>query len=153
MPKFSLQRILDLRQRKEQALAIRLAHARTQAEEARSVVASIEVQREESEAQMRTGAASKTTVGSIQNASYVVGRLDDQLAEARQAVHTMEAEVQICLTEFTAALQERQVLDRLKDKRLTAALLEENKAEQATNDAIALSRFFRRDGTVTGGDE
>lgn len=152
MPKFSLQRVLELRQRKEQALAIRLAHARSRAEEVRSFAATVEARRQESEAQMRAGAAAGTTVGSIQNASFVIARLDEQLAQARQAVQSTEAEVQACLSEFTVAMQERQVLDRLKDKRLTAAILEENKAEQATNDAIALSRFFRRESAATGGD-
>lgn len=152
MAKFTLQRVLELRERKEQALAIRLAHARSRAEEVRNFAAAIEAKRQESEAQMRAGAAMVTTAGAIQTASFVVARLDEQLAQARKAVQTVEAEVEVCLTEFTVALQERQVLDRLKEKRLSAAFLEENKAEQATNDAIALSRFFRRGSAAAGGN-
>ena len=121
MPRFSLQRVLELRERKEQSLAIRLAHARSRAEEVRKFAASIEAMRRESEAQMRAGAATVTTAGSIQNASFVIARLDEQLMQARNAMETAEAEVQACLTEFTVALQERQVLDRLKEKRLGAA--------------------------------
>ncbi len=150
-PRFSLQRVLELRERKEQALAIRLAHARSRVEEVRDFAASVAAERDEGEAQMRAGAAEACRVGTIQNANYVVARLDERLAEARLAVQTVEAELDVCLSEFTAAMQERQVLDRLKEKRLTAAFVAGNRAEQAKNDDIALTRFLRREDSSVGG--
>lgn len=151
MAKFSLQRVLELRERREQALAIRLTEARTRAEEARIETAAIESLRETSDAQWQEASTSIRTVGAMQNATYVRAQLDQQLEEARELVRTAEAEVAARLSEFTIALQERRVLDRLKEKRMEATNLEEGRADQAATDEIALSRFARREPAGAGG--
>ena len=67
--------VLELKERKEQMLAIRLAHARSRAEEARDAAAEIERHRLESEAQLHAGSGEVRTVGSMRNASYLLEQL------------------------------------------------------------------------------
>ena len=149
MAKFSLQRVLELKERRELAKALVLADARNAADRARQTEAAIREIREESDAQRLAVMTTVTTVGLLRNASYMTEQLDQQLEMARTVVRAADSKVDICLSDFMLALQERRALDRLKEKRMEAASVEEEKAEQSTTDEIALSRFVRSEG----GDE
>lgn len=149
MQKFSLQRVLDLKKRREEATAIRLAEARSGADEARLSEATLNAQRLQIAERSGHGAV---TVGQLRNASYVIEKLDEQLDHARKAVRSADAQVKACLNDFTAALQERRVLDRLKEKRMEAANAEELRLDQSTMDGIALSRFFRSETREAQGE-
>jgi flagellar protein FliJ len=152
-PRFSLQRILELRERKEQAVAVRLSSARSVAERARELEEQIEsLKREGIERRMGTP-GSASTVGELQNTSYIIEQLEQQLTDARTAVKQADGQVNAVLAEFSVATRERQVLDRLKEKKREAAMLEAADADRKTMDAVALTRFGRRSQTNNGSDE
>ena len=152
-PRFSLQRILELRERKEQAVAIRLTSARSAAESARELEEEIESLKRDGMERRMGSPGSASTVGELQNTSYLIGQLEQQLMQARTAVKQADGQVNAVLAEFTIATRERQVLDRLKEKKREAAMLEAADADRKTMDAIALSRFGRRSQTNNGSDE
>lgn len=149
MAAFSLQRVLDLKKRREETVAIKLAEARAAADAARRSEASLEAQRE---AGTRSRVTTGVAVGQLQNASYVIEQLDQRLADARDAVKSADATVDARLAEFTTALQERRVLDRLKEKRMEEYLALEAKVDLSTMDAIALTRFVRSDNSDGEGE-
>jgi flagellar export protein FliJ len=151
MPKFSLQRVLELRERKEQAVAARLTAARSDAEAARASAAEFETLRERGGAQRMAAQRTTATVGQLQNATYVLERLDQQLAAARAAARIADAQVDACQAEFTVASQERRILDRLKERRIESAIAEEIQEDRRTMDGVAVIRFARR-AADTGGE-
>ena len=151
MARFTLQRVLDLKKRREEAMALRLAEARAGEEVARRYETEIEELRSRGRDQRVNGAVA-LTVGQLQNASYIMEHLDARLNEARTMVRSAEQEVSARLSEFTSALQERRVLDRLREKRLEAANAEELRVDQANMDSIALSRFVRNEKSDQEGD-
>ena len=149
MAAFSLQRVLDLKKRREESVAIKLAQARAAADEARASEAQLEAQREEG---IRSRTTASVAVGHLQNASYVIEQIDGRLADARDAVKSADAAVHARLAEFTTALQERRVLDRLKEKRMEEFLAIEAKADLTSMDAIALTRFVRSENSDAEGE-
>ncbi|MEX0912213.1 MAG: flagellar export protein FliJ [Gemmatimonadota bacterium] len=142
-PYFSLQRVLELKERREQATAQRLAAARQAAEAAREALDLLADQRRRGEAQRAEIGGVIATVGQLQNASYVLDRLDQRLEEAATAAREAEAHVNVCFAEFTIASRERQMLDRLKERKAAAATAEEAALDRKTMDAVALTRFTR----------
>ncbi|MEX2582210.1 MAG: flagellar export protein FliJ [Gemmatimonadota bacterium] len=152
-PKFSLQRVLELKERREQTTALRLAEARMAAETAKETEEAIESLRASGVSKRAAVGGGFIAVGQLQNAAYLIDRLDQKLEEARTAYRHADAQVKERLTEFTDASRERQVLDRLKEKKRDAALLEQADLDRKTMDAIALSRFVRTDKPSQGSRE
>jgi flagellar protein FliJ len=151
MKKFTLQRILELKRRKEQASAARLVETRTAVDLARHSEAQMEAVRRDGAASVSGGKARGVTAGQLQSAAMVLSSLDRELDLARLATRAAEAEVRSSLAEFTSASQERQVLEKLRDRHLETALAAERSEETNQLDEVALSRFFRRDPRAGGG--
>lgn len=148
---FTLQRVLELRERREQALALRLAEARLRMDAALDAQRALEALRADAVLDRAAGRGAPT-VGHLLNASFVLERLDAEVASARALTRAAEKRVDECLTEFTRASQDRRVLDRLKEQHAEAALAEEVRIDRRLMDTVALTRFVRR-GETPGGDE
>lgn len=153
MSKFSLQRVLELKERREQAVAAKLAEARAAAEAAREAEATLASMRNARSQYEADDGPAGVSVGQMQNASYVRSRLDQWLDEAREAVRAADARVNLCLADFSVASRDRSALDRLKLRKLEAAALAEADAERKVMDGIALSRYFRSDDPSAAGDK
>ncbi len=138
---FRLQRVLELKERREQASATRLAEARTRAEDARAAEQELEALREGGAA--RWPIAAKVTVGQMQNLGFVLGQLDARIDAARAAVRQADEVVEERRVEFGVAARERNALDRLRQKAADAALRAALDADRKKMDEIALTRFFR----------
>lgn len=150
MAAFSLQRLLELKKRREEMMGAELAAARAAEERAR---------RSESEIRELRAAAAHgrlgghtVTVGQLQNSSLVVESLDRQLDQASEEVRAARRRVNDCLLDFRTAFQERRVLDRLKEKKMEEAATEEIRLDQSTMDEIALTRFGRNETETSRGE-
>lgn len=141
MFKFRLQRVLDLRARTEEDAAIRLAAAREAAEQARAAYERLEATRRASRAQAQPAAGTAASVGELQYQQFVVERLDEHLAEAHRTAEAAEGEARQRLEQLTAAMQDRRVLDKLRERHLEAWRSAETQAERVSMDAVALARF------------
>jgi flagellar export protein FliJ len=95
-----------------------------------------------SEAQAGSGA----TVGEIASASYALTQLDQRIAAASDALKAAEAHVDQVHNALTGALQDKQVLDRLRERMLEAYRSTESHKDRTTMDAIALQRFAQSNG-------
>ena len=147
MFKFSLQRVLELKARREQAAAIELARTRTAAEEARQQCEVLAAARAEGGRQIVSGI--RATVGDMLNGGYLMQRLDAQIAHAQTLADTAAVQAETSMGEFTLASQERRVLDRLRERHLTTWQTEQVQIDRKTMDDIALSRFTQSATTHT----
>jgi flagellar protein FliJ len=144
--KFPLQRLLDLRAKRQDEIARQLANARTAAETSRASRDELAAARSTSQAQMSQVHAAGPTVGEIASRSYALGQLDQRIAAASDELKVAEAHVDKVHTALTGALQDKQVLDRLRARMLEAYRGTETQKDRTTMDAIALQRFAQSNG-------
>lgn len=143
MFKFPLQRVLELRNMREQTIATRLAEAKTVAEGARATAETLEATREASRDRMVEASGTDRTVGMLQHMSYLLSHFDVHIAEANQQASAAETRVNSVQQDLTVAFQERRILDRLRERQLDAWRAGEAHLDRTTMDGIALSRFMQ----------
>ncbi|MDF1504972.1 flagellar export protein FliJ [Roseisolibacter sp. H3M3-2] len=139
MFRFKLQRVLDLRARKERDAATALAAAQAEAEAAREAQRRLEATRAELAQQATPGAA--PSVGALRNLGFLLERLDEQVAGAAEASATAAGAVSAREDALRAAFRDRRTLDRLKEKHEGAWRAGEIAQDRALMDEIALTRF------------
>lgn len=140
---FPLQKVLELRLEAEQRKARVVAEAQRDARAARQAVVDLEALRSAGRDRLTQAHGGGHSVGQLQNLEWVLGRMDRQLAVAHEAVDQADAQVSRCMQEFKKAVQHRQTLDRLKERRREDWNAEERAREQKTMDELALARHVR----------
>jgi flagellar FliJ protein len=144
--KFPLQRLLDLRAKRQDEIARQLAQARTAADTTRATRDELAAARSAGQAQISEAHAAGPTVGEIASRTYALNQLDQRLAAASDALKAAEAHVDQVHNALTGAVQDKQVLDRLRERMLEAYRTTENNKDRSTMDAIALQRFSHSNG-------
>lgn len=144
MFKFRLQRVLELREKKEEAQAIQLAKAEETATIARTHRDQLETLRAESRAQITSANASGPTVGHLHHLGFVLNALDHRLVQASQVVSKAESLAFDARASLEIAARDRRVLDRLKDKHSDVHRAGEAHRDRVQMDEIALSLFTRQ---------
>lgn len=151
-PTFKLQKVLDLRLWREQESAQRLGEAQRQMAEAAQAAEALREVRANGLEQFRRAHANGGPVGQLQNLSYVLGRLDARIAEADARRLEAEQRVNATRSEYAAALRERRVLERLRDRHMEQARAEIAHAEGLAMDDLAVTRHARRAADGNGED-
>lgn len=146
MFQFRLQRILDMRQKREQAVAGKLAEARTAEERARLAAEELERARAAGAESASLAQSRQLSAGQLQNLRYVVDRMGDHVRFANQEADAAREQAERALVEFTAAFRERKVLDRLRDRQEEGWRSDELHADRRLMDEVALTRFVRKGG-------
>lgn len=144
--KFPLQRLLDLRAQRQDEIARQLANARTTAEHTRATRDELAAARTVGQIQLSEVHAAGPTVGEIASRSYALTQLDQRIAAASDALKVAEAHVDKVHTELTGAVQDKQVLDRLRERMLEAYRSTESNKDRNAMDVIALQRFNQSNG-------
>ena len=139
--KFPLQRLLDLRAKRQDEIARQLAQARTAADSSRATRDDLAAVRTVGQAQISEAQATGPTVGEIASRTYALTQLDQRIAQASDALKAAEAHVDQVHNALTGALQDKHVLDRLRERMLEAYRSTESTKDRSTMDAIALQRF------------
>lgn len=154
MFKFPLQRLLDLKARKEQEMARQLAMARRDLlteEERRDAILSLQ---NEGAEQVAAGAESALSVGELVSMRHALAQMGEHLVAAEERTDAAR-QVEVTRNQaLSSAVQDRQVLDRLRDRQLEQHKAAETQLDRAAMDAIALTRFnaTRTDATETSND-
>lgn len=148
MTKFSfrLQRVLELREKKEQAMASQAAAARAQADAARAAREALEHVRAAGRERMQevhVREAQLPSVGELQQMGLVLEALDTRVAQASTTHAAAEQAARAAQEQLAAAFRDRRVLDRLKEKQQHAWKAEAVRQDLATMDGIALTRFVQ----------
>lgn len=143
MFRFPLQRILDIKAKREEEIARQLVTAQTAADDARRTRDTLAAAHDAGREQLASRAT--PTVGEMRTLSLVLGHLQAHVSAATLENEAAEAAVAQVHSQLTSALQERRVLDRLRERRLEAHQAEAAATDRKTMDAIALTRFAHRD--------
>lgn len=151
--KFPLQRLLDLRAKRQDEIARQLAQARTAADNSRATRDDLAAARTAGQAQLTEAHASGPTVGEIASRSYALTQLDQRIAAASDALKAAEAQVDKVHGALTDAVKDKQVLDRLRERMLEAYRSTESNKDRTAMDAIALQRFSQSNGSNGAADK
>ena len=137
---FGLQRVLDLRQQREQAIAGKLGSAAEAAAEARAAMEALHQLRGASGSDLTRAHGAALSVGALHQAERVLGALDRHLDVAAQEVAAREQVVEEVRSELNAAMQARRVISRLREKREEEWRLARSRSDRAAMDALAIER-------------
>lgn len=150
---FSLQKVLELRERQEEQTARELAQAKQEANKARQLHADLETARAAGRARMALANWVGGAVGHLRNLVDVVGRADAQVEAAETECGQAEEQVEESIEAVREAARKRKIIDRLRERRLRSWQIEQAGNERKTMDEFALSHHRRADhSTSTGGD-
>jgi len=149
---FGLQRVLDLRQQREQQIAGRLGTAAEAAAEARAAMEALALVRRASGADLAAAHVHATSVGALHQQERVLATLDQHLVIAAEEVAAREQQVEQVRTELNDAMQARRVISRLRERREDEWRLAHTRSERAAMDALAIERHAARqlDADPTG---
>lgn len=139
--KFRLQRLLDLRQKKEHEAASAVAAARNKAEAATLREEHLVTQRDATRQELLPAEGQTVRVAELHEIAFLVRALDDRVQDAHKASVAAERSVQEKLEELGDAMRDRRILDRLKDRRTEEWRTEDARIERETMDAIARDRY------------
>ncbi|MEP7383042.1 MAG: flagellar export protein FliJ [Gemmatimonadota bacterium] len=151
MFKFPLQRLLDLKAKHEQEMARQLACARQDADQERGVRDALAGAHAAAHTRLSAATGNGMTVGHFVSLAQTLSPLQERVEQADERTVAAEQVVDTRHQKLSAALQERQVLDRLREKRLDMHRADENARDLAAMDAIALSRYTSTDDTSRNG--
>ena len=153
MFKFPLQRLLDLKEKREREIARQLATAQLQAEQERDQRDALAVRHADAYRQIASTASGAPTVGELRSLAYTLDQLSERVLQADERTHDAEQVVGERHQSLSEALQERRVLDRLRDKRLDTFRAEENARDRQTMDDIAITRFTKSSDRPNDGED
>lgn len=144
MFRFRLQRVLELREKREQAQAVQLARAEETANAARTEHDQLHTLHQASRAQISNAQSADATVGHLHHLGFVLSALDHRMVQAAQVVTHAERAVSEARVSLEAAARDRRVLDRLKDKHSDTHRAGESHCDRVTMDEVALGLYTRQ---------
>jgi flagellar protein FliJ len=150
---FRLQRVLELREQKEQAIAGALTQAQGEANRAREAHGQLEAVRQAGAERLAAAHVAPGTVGQLQQLGAMLDFIDQHLTVTGTAVTAAEQNVQQVQDQLTAALQERRVLDRLKERHFEAWRTSAAQLDRQLMDDLALQRFIRPDASSSSNQD
>lgn len=141
---FRLQRVLELREKREQAQAIQLAKAEESASVARTQRDELHALHSASRSQITSAQSADPTVGHLHHLGFIMSTLGQRLGHASQNLTKAEGVVSEARVSLEVAARDRRVLDRLKDKHSDVHRAGEAHRDRVQMDEIALTLFTRQ---------
>lgn len=145
---FRLDPVLEDRRRTEERRAAELAHARAAADEARRHREALESVLRSEEDALRREAGQTRRVGTVRNSLVVMEEIRARIQVAASKEAQAQAAVEERARAFRSAWEDRQALDRLRDRRREAwetegARREQSDLDEAGRSVHYLARFRR----------
>lgn len=150
--KFPLQRLLELREQREQAMALELAKARDSADATRQQHDTLAAARAMAQERVAEATSQGIGVGHLVSMTFALSQLAERTAAAQQRAAAADAVVDEKQDALTSAAQDRQILDRLRSRRLDEFRATLAMHDRKTMDEIALARFTGKRQTPDAGD-
>lgn len=140
---FGLQRVLDLREQREQAVAMRLGAANEAANEAKNAMDALAAVRNASGADLARAHGQSQSVGQLHQNERVLASLDVHIQAASETVEATAAAVEKARNELNMAMQQRRVISRLRERREEEWRVANTRSERTAMDALAIQRHGR----------
>lgn len=138
--RFNLEPVLNYRQRLEEKAKEELAGSLAQYEQARKALESVE---EELSANCRPVDCGKVNLDQLIMSEKYQRLLEEQLEMQTARVAAAEEAVAKCRSKLEQKMQERKVVETLKDKKLAEFRYQQDLKEQKMLDDIATAQFIR----------
>lgn len=144
---FGLQRVLDLRQQREKAIAGQLGAASEAATEARAAMDALSAVRQASGTDLARAHSSALQIGALHQKERLIASLEAHLDVAEQEVASRDAQVALVRTELNDAMQARRIISRLRERREEEWRQSHTRHERTAMDALAVERHARQSDT------
>jgi len=141
MFRFRLQRLLELREQKEQEAAGAVAGAQSAADAARDALASLDALRSAGRDRLLVAQGATDSAGELRAMAFMLEQLDRHAESATERVTDAEGVLAAREEDLRAAFRDRRVLDRLRERAVDEWRHAETQQDRQTMDGIALSRF------------
>jgi flagellar FliJ protein len=142
--RFRLQRVLELREKSEQARAQTLHAATQNADEQRRQQDAMRSLRQLQRDSLEAASHGVITAGELQHLAFIIDQLDDRLVRASDDVLEAERLVAEAHAALQLASRDRRVIGRLKERHVERWQDAEQMRDRNDMDEIALSRFTRK---------
>lgn len=142
---FSLQTVLDLKRRREEALLEELAKRVRAAGAAEEALKELRAERRRAQGQLRECLRGRVEVERVRTVKEYVSGLDGKIEQQRRVVQRRTEEVKSCRQQVVAAARERQTLDKLRERQWEAHQKEFRREEQAFLDELATQGYARQE--------
>ncbi len=141
--RFRLQRVLELREKAEQARARALQDANDQADTVRRQQDAIQALRRVQRESLDAASRGLIAAGELQHLSFIIGQLDERLVRVGDDMQEAERIVAEAQAALQAASRDRRVIDRLKERHAERWYDAAQLRDRNHMDEIALTRFTR----------
>jgi flagellar protein FliJ len=141
--RFPLQKVLELREETERESAKDLADARRDADDARRARVDLETVRQASQSRLAAAHGVGGAVGHLQNLTYVVGKVEQQIHEAEVVCQVADEHVVERMKSYHEAHVRRKTIDQLREKKLEQWRTDLARHEQKIMDEVAVTRHGR----------
>ncbi|NBW64195.1 flagellar export protein FliJ [bacterium] len=141
---FRLERLLSLRQKAEEVAGIALAEARNAETAAHEAKSALEMHRVRTQESLTLRAGDTSTVATLRQVALLMEDADRRIAQADERLMACRTTMLARRDALNAAVQERRVLGRLKERALDSWQQAAARSEQVTMDEFAQTR---RNGT------
>ncbi len=137
---FRLQRLLSLRQKAEEAAAIALAEARNAETTAHEAKAALEMHRVRTRESLTLRAGDSSTVAALRQVAMLLEDVDRRVEQADERLVASRAAMMARRDVLNAAVQDRRVLGRLKERALDSWQQLAARSDQITMDEFAQTK-------------
>lgn len=141
--RFSLGRLLALRQRAQQDQAVQTARAQTLLTEAEDVRDTMAAHCAAARALMQPPLNTDAQVAALRQASVLRESLQQHLEFSQTAVATRTVELHQQIAHLNARTRDTRVLERLRDRQHEVWQVETARVERTVMDGVAQARFLR----------
>ena len=142
--KFSLQRVLDLKEQVEDLLQIELAAIEGRRLELQHRVDELRRKRDRVSEHQRSVPSQPIDTAQLAAASDYLEVLDGHIESGNETIHEVRVELDGKRAELEVAYQEKELLKRLKQRRLAAEIKTEARKDARSMEEVATSQFLRR---------
>lgn len=134
---FKLQPLLNVKIQMEDNLKNKLGKALQELERQKDILSQIESEKECNINEFREKSSHKITVRKLMEYNVYISFLNEQIISQKENVNCAQDNVDKIREELIKIVQEREILDKLKDRKYKLFLKEQLKEEQRINDEIA----------------
>lgn len=141
---FSLGRLLEYRRHTEQERALTLVDARKESDSANQAKADLLEIQQAGRAKLAEAHRQGGSIGHLLNMEYLLEKMEEKVQAADEVCQEADERLVESVRDYSEAVQDRNSLDKLKDRRMDEWKVEEGRREQKEMDEIAITRHGRR---------
>jgi flagellar FliJ protein len=145
MFRFRLQQVLDLREKRERALALQLVQAMSAEQAAQKQLDDLNAARH-ANVSLAAESGQMRPVGELASLAFVIQQLDGHIENAKKVVTAAAQEVSQVQGALATAHKDRRVLDRLRERHQNEHRAEVEHRDRQIMDDLAITRYMQQGG-------